>query len=61
MIIRMRDIRAARMCSKGARGWFERHGLDWSDFIKNGVEAQKVLDTGCPMGRKVVEAASERR
>lgn len=60
-MIRMRDIRAAKMCSRGARSWFERHGFDWSDFIKNGISEDDVLSTGCPMGKKVVEAKRERR
>jgi len=57
MIIRMRDIRAAGMCSKGAREWFVRNGLDWSAFLKHGVDSEEVLKTGDAMGRHVVEVA----
>ena len=60
MIIKMRDIRAAKMCSRGARQWFERNGLDWNDFLKNGVDSEKVLQTGCPIGKRVVEVANGR-
>lgn len=28
-----------RMCSKGARLWWQRAGLDWSDFIEHGIDA----------------------
>ena len=60
MIIRMRDIRAAKMCSRGARAWFVRHGLDWSEFITNGIDAELVLATGDAMAIRVVEVARGR-
>lgn len=60
MIIRMRDIRAAKMCSRGARAWFARHGLDWSEFITNGIDAELVLATGDAMAIRVVEVARGR-
>ena len=58
MIITMRDIRAAKMCSLGARAFFIRHGLDWSAFLKNGIDSDKVLATGDAMAIRVVEVAS---
>lgn len=60
MIITMRDVRAAKMCSRGARKFFERHNLDWSDFIKNGIDAEKLLSTGDAMAVRVVEVAGGR-
>ena len=57
MIIRMRDIRAAKMCSRGAREWFDRNNLDWADFLKSGIDSDVVLKTQCPIGRRVVEVA----
>ncbi len=29
-------------CRKGGRLWFKRHGLDWSDFVANGIDAEAV-------------------
>lgn len=60
MIIRMRDIRAARMCSRGARAWFLRHELDWPAFLRDGIDAEQVLATGDAMAFRVVEAARGR-
>lgn len=60
MTITMRDIRAAKMCSSGARAWFIRHGLDWSQFLKQGIDAGSVLATGDAMAHRVVEAARGR-
>lgn len=56
MIIYRSDLQddKGRMCSKGARLWFKRYGLDWVDFCKNGIEAQTLLDTGDTEAIKVV-------
>lgn len=61
LICTMVDIRAAKMCSKGTRKFFERHELDWDDFLKNGIDAQKFIDTGDAMALQVVEVARGRR
>lgn len=54
-IIRMPDLRAALMCSRGARYFFERHNLDWQDFLKNGILASQLLATGDHMALTLVE------
>lgn len=61
MIITMRDIRAAKMCSRGARKFFERHGLDWGAFVKSGISAEKLEATGDAMAIQVVEVARGRK
>mgnify|MGYP000619193081 CR=1 FL=1 len=55
MKITMRDLRACNMCSRGARKFFERHNLDWNDFIKNGVDCDVVAKTKDAMAMKVVD------
>ena len=49
MIISMNDVRACGMCSSGVRAFFERHGLDWGDFLKNGIDVETVTKTGDAM------------
>lgn len=61
VIVRMRHIREARMCSSGARAFFERHGLDWVQFLKHGIEADKIASTGDAMALAVVEVAKNGR
>lgn len=61
MKITMADIRAAKMCSKGARKFFARHDWDWSDFLRNGIDADVVQATGDAMAMTVLEVARERR
>jgi hypothetical protein len=55
----MRHIRAAKLCSPGARDWWKHQGLDWSDFLDNGIPAQTLIDTNDPLALRVVEIASE--
>lgn len=57
----MRDIRAAKMCSQGARAFFERHDLDWGEFLKNGVDVELIEATGDAMAAKVAEVARGRQ
>lgn len=61
MNINMRDVRAAKMCSRGARAFLRRHGYDWQRFLREGVPAELLLETGDAMAIKVVEVARERR
>jgi hypothetical protein len=48
------------MCAKGARAFFRRHGLDWSQFIREGIDAEMLVATGDAMAMKVVEHAKRR-
>lgn len=44
-------------CAKGVRLWFLRNGFDYSDFLKNGIDEERLLETGDPMARAAVEQA----
>ena len=61
MRITMRDIRAAKMCSRGARQFFDRHGLDWGDFVRNGVLIEIIENIDDAMAQQVVGVAREQR
>lgn len=61
LMIQMSDVRAAKMCSGGTRRWFEKHGFDYPDFLKNGIDSEKFIATGDPMALQVVEVAHGRR
>lgn len=60
-ILTMKDVRAAKMCSSGARKFFARQGFDWNDFLKNGIPAEKFIETGDAMALQVVEVARGRK
>lgn len=61
VIVRMEHIRAARMCSRGARAFFARHNLDWQTFLKDGLPAEVLAATGDAMALQVVEVARGRK
>lgn len=56
-VVTMRHIRAAGLCSRGARAFFQRHGLDWSRFLREGIAAAELEATGDVMALRVVEIA----
>lgn len=58
VIVTLKDIRKLQYCSKGARAFFEKHELSWSDFLTNGIPASELLKTGDAMATKAVEVAS---
>ena len=53
----MRHVRQCKMCSRGARAWFERHGLDWSEFLRAGLPVETLEQTGDAMALQVAAAA----
>jgi hypothetical protein len=59
-VVTMQDVRAARQCSRGARAFFARHGLDWSRFLREGLPVEQVEATGDAMALKVCAVARER-
>lgn len=61
VLVRMEHIRAARMCSRGARAFFARHNLDWQAFLKDGLPAEVLAATGDAMALQVVEVARGRK
>lgn len=55
--IYMRHIRAACLCSRGARAWFTRHRLSWADFLMDGCAAERLIATGDPLAMRAVNEA----
>jgi hypothetical protein len=53
----MRHVREARVCSRGARQFFARHGLDWQAFLSDGLDPETVRGTGDAMAIAVAELA----
>lgn len=45
-MITITDVRAAGHCARGAKAWFEYYGLDFRDFLKNGIDDEVFLATG---------------
>ena len=61
MIVKLEDMRPAGVCVEKTKVWFRRSGLNWRDFAKNGIEAQRLLDVGTKREEvlRVIEAAGQ--
>ena len=55
------DLHKPQMCVPGTRAFFKRHKLDWRGFIRNGIPAQELVDTGDAMALRLVESARDGR
>lgn len=67
MIVTTRDLftvpgysKRAGFCRNGSRNWFRAHSLDWTDFVKHGVDAELLEATGDAMALSVVAWARKR-
>ena len=57
----IKHTRVLGYCSRGVREFFNRHNLDYSKFIKEGLPCDELLATNDSMAIKVVEVARGRR
>lgn len=57
----MEDVRALGYCARGAREFFTRYGLDWSEFLAYGVPCERLEATGDALGINVAAKARERQ
>jgi arsenate reductase-like glutaredoxin family protein len=57
--VRIRHVRQANLCASGTRAWFERHNINYPDFLKNGIDAEAILALGDHFGNVVVSKAKE--
>lgn len=53
----VRHIRAASLCTGGARDWFKRRGWSWPEFLVNGRPASDFIATKDPLALRMVAAA----
>ncbi len=56
-IVKPRHIRP--LCARGARAWFKRHGLSYSDFVSKGTPASVIEATGDALGLQVAARARQ--
>lgn len=61
IVVKMEHVRAAKMCIRGARAFFERHNLDWNTFIREGLPVEQIEATGDAMALQVAEVARGRQ
>lgn len=56
-LVQMHHIRAANLCSRGARQWFESYNLPWSEFLSTGLPADLLDATGDALAHRVTAVA----
>lgn len=63
VIVQMEHCRELRYCARGVRELFARYGLDYTDFLNNGIDSDKLLEaTGNDgMALAAVEVARGRK
>jgi len=54
------DVRKLGYCVSGQRRFAEQHGIDFKDFIRNGIPASTLLATDDDMARRAVMEARRR-
>ena len=54
------DIRALGYCNRGSRKWFRDHGLDWAEFMQNGIDVRQLAHIDDAMVTKAVNYAKAR-
>lgn len=47
--VTIEHCRRLRYCSRGMRKFFDRHGMDWERFRKEGMPADEIEATGDAM------------
>ena len=57
VVVTMKHIRQCRMCSRGTRAFFAKHGLDWSEFLRAGLPVEALEQTGDAMALQVAATA----
>lgn len=58
-LVKIEHIRAAKLCTGGARRWFAHHKLNWSKFLAEGLPASVIGQWGDPLADRAIEQAKE--
>ena len=57
VMVYMSHVRSSGQCSRGAREWFTSRGLDFSDFLRNGLKVEIVEALGDELANIVCREA----
>lgn len=58
--LHMSDVRAAKLCTRGTRALFVRHGIDYNAFLRDGMPVEQAEATGNAMVLTVTRMVRER-
>ena len=54
------DAKALGYCARGCREFCVKHGFDWRDFLRNGIDESMFKDIDDEMVHRLVEHARRR-
>lgn len=52
-----RHLNTIKYCARGSRAFFEKHGFSWTDFLRNGIEREKLEALNDAMAHKAITVA----
>lgn len=58
-MVRVQHLRDANLCMRGAKMWFDQRGLDFREFLQNGLPIEQIEKIDDALARLVCEAARE--
>lgn len=56
-IVRHRHCRELGYCNRGLRQWCAREGIDWPDFLKNGISVDILKASQNAMAERAIALA----
>ncbi len=56
-LVTHRHCREIGYCNRGMRAWCVSQGLDWPEFLKQGISADTLRKTGDAMAARVIAHA----
>lgn len=57
IMVTVADVRAIQFCARGARQWFTRHGLDYTEFVTRGLPISQVEAVNDALGKMAAQQA----
>jgi len=57
IVVTHRHCRELGYCNRGLRQWFIREGIDWPDFVKNGLSADVLRTKNNSMADRAIAHA----
>jgi hypothetical protein len=57
IVVTLTDLRELDYCTRGARAWCTRMGIDWPAFLRDGIDADLLEASGDAMAIKAAQYA----
>ena len=58
---KLRNHKGGGYCIRGAKVWCARHGIDFAKFVREGIEADRLLATGDQLAIDLVSFSRQER